>query len=194
MFGDQGSSGGMLRIEVESSQAPLQALLARLPTIGQFADLGAEIGVLRTAGEFVEQISQAGQWLLGCLTVGEVLGGVGFASCQPQGPSQGIPQFGIFLAKGDCGGEPPHGHLGMSLHQFQTPCCFECCEIVRMRVEPAGELVAGESVAGKFVASELVAPHLRGHQKGCANQGWISGSKFRTVRHKKTARHLRGHA
>ena len=143
MFGDQGSSGGMLRIEVESSQAPLQALLARLPTIGQFADLGAEIGVLRTAGEFVEQISQAGQWLLGCLTVGEVLGGVGFASCQPQGPSQGIPQFGIFLAKGDCGGEPVDGGLGMSLHQFQTPCCFECCEIVRMRVEPAGELVAG---------------------------------------------------
>ena len=46
----------------------------------------------------------------------------------------------------------------------------------------AGELVVAEFVAGELVAGELVAPHLWGRRKGCANQGWISGSKFRTSR------------
>jgi len=120
MLGQQGSRGGMLWVDVERGGAPLQALLVRLPTIGQRTDFNADIGILWPAGEVVEQLAKAGQRLLGCLPVGEVLFGVGVAAGQPQGPAKGIPQLRIFWVDRDCGGESLDGGVGMTFHQFQA--------------------------------------------------------------------------
>lgn len=143
MLGQQGSGGSMLWVEIERGGAPLQALLVRLPTIGQPTDFGADIGILGPAGEVVEQLAKAGQRLLRCLPVGHVLFGVGVAAGQPQGPAKGIPQLRILWLDCDCGGESLDGSFRMTFHQFQATSSFKGGGVVRMATEPAGEFFAG---------------------------------------------------